>query len=364
MIKEIRIKNYKSVNKLKLDLGRVNVFIGANGCGKSNLLEAIGLGAMAFGGHGLPNEFLISRGIRVTEPQFMRSAFEKDTQNKNVELSFTYNNAIEWGVDLSHDGAPFSEWDTKPKEKLSNLIIKAIEENKVTPNFDIDLIMREKYSIVKHVEKFSIFSPENEKLREFASKSTTALGIHGSGLFYLLSVSTEEEIAEIKQNLKLIDWFDDFEMMGNEQTGEKKINIKDRYIANQEFPFDQRNANEGFLFLLFYLSLFISKYTPPFFAIDNIDNALNPKLCTALARRLTKLSQKHDKQVLITTHNPAVLDGLDLNDEEQRLFIVYRNIEGHTKVQRVNKKPRIEGEESVKLSEAFLRGYLGGLNKV
>lgn len=360
MIKEIRIKNYKSVNKLKLDLGRVNVFIGANGCGKSNLLEAIGLGAIAFGGSKLSNELFELRGIRVTEPRFMRSAFDQKTQDKNVELHFTDNKNLNWAADFTHDNQPFSEWKIEDKSKLTARLFDSSSNDYIT-DLDRQIHLED---VSKYVEKFSIFSPENEKLREFASKSTTALGIHGSGLFYLLSVSTDKEIAEIKQNLKLIDWFDDFEMMGNERTGEKKINIKDRYIANQEFPFDQRNANEGFLFLLFYLSLFISKYTPPFFAIDNIDNALNPKLCTALARRLTKLSQKHDKQVLITTHNPAVLDGLDLNDEEQRLFIVYRNIEGHTKVQRVNKKPTIEGEESVKLSEAFLRGYLGGLNKV
>lgn len=353
MIKEIRIKNYKSVNKLKLDLGRVNVFIGANGCGKSNILEAIGLGAMVLGGQNLSDAFLELRGIRVTEPRLMRSAFNEENQYENVELAFSDKKKFAWEVDLAHDNTPFSEWRIEQKDEfIEGLLDKKNNEFKTS------------HTIGRYVEKFSIFSPENKKLREFASKSSTALGIHGSGLFYLLSVSTDEEIAEIKQNLKLIDWFDDFEMMGNERTGEKKINIKDRYIANQEFPFDQRNANEGFLFLLFYLSLFISKYTPPFFAIDNIDNALNPKLCTVLARRLTKLSQKHDKQVLITTHNPAVLDGLDLNDEEQRLFIVYRNIEGHTKVQRVNKKPIIEGEESVKLSEAFLRGYLGGLNKV
>lgn len=358
MIKEIRIKNYKSVNKLKLDLGRVNVFIGANGCGKSNILEAVGLGALAFGGHDLPIEMFRMRGIRVTEPQLMRSAFERKSQEKSVELFFIDNENLEHGVDLIHNNKPFSKWEAKQKNSIVESINRKYTEDS---NFNQ---LEHLYSVLKYVENFHIFSPENEKLREFASESTTALGIHGSGLFYLLSVSSDEEIAEIKQNLKLIDWFEDFEMMGNERTGEKRINLKDRYTSNKDFPFDQRNANEGFLFLLFYLSLFISKYTPPFFAIDNIDNALNPKLCTALARRLTKLSQKHNKQVLITTHNPAVLDGLDLNDEEQRLFIVYRNIEGHTKVQRVKKKPTLEGEESVKLSEAFLRGYLGGLNKI
>ncbi|MBM3855257.1 MAG: ATP-binding cassette domain-containing protein, partial [Verrucomicrobia bacterium] len=50
MIRTLKIERFKSLVKLGLELGRINVFIGANGSGKSNLLEAIGiLGAAAFG---------------------------------------------------------------------------------------------------------------------------------------------------------------------------------------------------------------------------------------------------------------------------------------------------------------------------
>ena len=41
MIRNVQIHNYKSLPDLSLDLGRVNVLIGANGSGKSNILEAI-----------------------------------------------------------------------------------------------------------------------------------------------------------------------------------------------------------------------------------------------------------------------------------------------------------------------------------
>ena len=41
MIDNIHIKNFKSIVDLTLDLGRFNVIIGANGCGKTNILEAI-----------------------------------------------------------------------------------------------------------------------------------------------------------------------------------------------------------------------------------------------------------------------------------------------------------------------------------
>ena len=71
MIRKVRVENYKSIPNLALDLGRVTVLIGANGSGKSNILEAIAL-ASAAAQNKLDNEFLISRGIRVTETRFMR----------------------------------------------------------------------------------------------------------------------------------------------------------------------------------------------------------------------------------------------------------------------------------------------------
>ena len=43
MIRKVRVENYKSIPNLTLDLGRLTVLIGENGCGKSNILEAIAL---------------------------------------------------------------------------------------------------------------------------------------------------------------------------------------------------------------------------------------------------------------------------------------------------------------------------------
>ena len=122
-------------------------------------------------------------------------------------------------------------------------------------------------------------------------------------------------------------------------------------------------SNEGFLFLLFYFALFISDITPKFFAIDNIDASLNPRLCRRLMQELVELAKKHDKQVIFTTHNPAVLDGLDLEDDEQRLLVISRNQLGYTKARRILGPKPLEGQEPVELSEAFLRGYIGGLPK-
>ena len=45
MIRKLSIDGFKSLAKVELELGRVNVLIGENGAGKSNLLEALAFGA-------------------------------------------------------------------------------------------------------------------------------------------------------------------------------------------------------------------------------------------------------------------------------------------------------------------------------
>jgi AAA15 family ATPase/GTPase len=387
MIGEVRIENYKSIQKLKLELGRVTVLIGENGCGKSNILEAIAL-ASAAADDKLDNEFLASRGIRVTEPQLMRSAFEIDNLIKDIKIELRGNEVQPFSCILQNDNSPYSQWvrknflgdiETFLKTAVKSVVDKYGGEEKLRSillqeerNFsqqELSKLAKElqSFSLIISLNKFIIYSPENQALRTFEKEGQIQpLGINGEGLFKILkflSSDNQQQLNEIKKKLQLIDWFQDFEAPPNLSNIQSSLQIKDRYLDPDLTYFDQRSSNEGFLFLLFYFALFISDITPKFFAIDNIDASLNPRLCRRLMQELVELAKKQDKQVIFTTHNPAVLDGLDLDDEEQRLFVIYRNQLGHTKARRILKPKTIEGQEPVKLSEAFLRGYIGGLPK-
>ena len=160
--------------------------------------------------------------------------------------------------------------------------------------------------------------------------------------------------------MQLFDWFEDIKISDDFSFGEQKVTIKDKYLYKE---IDQRSTNEGFLFILFYITLIVSKETPKSFAIDNIDASLNPKLCTKLMTIICDLAKKYNKQIFLTTHNPSILDGIDLKDQEQKLFVVSRNSNGYTHVKRVTTEdnPIDEDGEMLHLSEAFMRGYLGGL---
>src|SRR6266478_2002725 len=103
MIRKVRVENYKSIPDLTLDLGRVTVLIGANGSGKSNILEAIAL-ASAAAQNKLDNEFMTSRGIRATETRFMRSAFDKtSTSGQAIQISVEGDKELKFSCELWAD---------------------------------------------------------------------------------------------------------------------------------------------------------------------------------------------------------------------------------------------------------------------
>ena len=211
---------------------------------------------------------------------------------------------------------------------------------------------------------FFVYCPENTALRNFKEESQILpLGIRGEGLLsHLKALGTKENLPilkEIESKLSLLNWFEGLKVPAG---AESSISIKDRNLPKGVL-FDQRSANEGFLFLLFYFTLFISPDTPAFFAIDNIDASLNPKLCATLLKELTVLAEKHNKQVILTTHNPALLDGLDLTDPEQKLFAIERNRNGHTRAIPIEAPVQIAGMPPTRLSEYFISGAIGGLPK-
>ncbi len=391
MITKLEIHNYKSLNDLTLEVGRFNVLIGENGCGKSNLLEAIAFVAAAALWE-LDNEFLVSRGIRVTEPELMRSAFDSENLSAPIKIKLSFNNIfIPQEYEFIHDNQPYSKWTRKgvqlsefaPAWQILSKNSKTLSEEKtrikdelldVAAKFFFDgdetkaknyLMCSENFVDNDNLKNFLIYSPENTALRNFSKEGQIEpLGINGEGLLKLLKVTknnSPEQWEEIQDSLELFDWFGEIELP-DISSNDDQVSITDRYLTR---VIDQRSANEGFLFVLFYIALMVSEYTPKIFAIDNIDTSLNPKLCTKLIKVLINLAKKYDKQVFVTTHNPAILDGINLGDDEQRLLVVSRNKLGHTNFKRIElaDKPRSSNNEDLKLSEAFLRGYLGGLPK-
>jgi predicted ATPase len=420
MINEIQIKNYKSALEASIPLTRFTVLIGENGAGKSNILEALVLAAAA-SSNKLDTEYLSARGVRLTEPRLMKSAFNASTKKKPIEISIESENLLDqkkiqsfkfiltyddtasirkWTLDSKSSFPTFQKNDsfinyltqsedaTSKKEialelrKLAEIFTsiknpKIQNPNKINKNTSSIKITQPTVATILGMvfgkfsfDRFTVYNANHETLRNHsAMPPTSPIGPQGQGLLHeLINVQNQssERFRDITESLSLLGWFDGINLPNTQKNNEKDLNqigIQDRFIKSRGISVTEASVNEGFLFVLLYLTLVCSESTPAVFAIENIDTALNPRLVEKLMLRLNILSKKYDKQIIITTHNPAGLDALNLDDPEQSLIVVSRNPLGHTFARQYKKPLAAKGTSTYKISEAFLKGHIGGLPK-
>ena len=302
---------------------------------------------------------MIQKGIRIAKPDLMISSFYGQPSNStiNVNISGTEGERIKYAItNLTPEVFILLGKLLTQQEKDVEILKEAVEKTD---------------KLREYLSKYLIYSLSINALRGLTSESLQyPLGLNGEGLDVLLNNISKEEIIQIKESAKdYISWIEDiffdseeiYKMQGY-KLGRSKSNLyfRDKFMQKKNNLFSAENANEGALELLFYLTLFISRKTPDFFGIDNIENGLNPRLCRFLMKKICELAVKNGKQVLITTHNPAILDGLNLNDGSQRLYVVTRNDEGKTQAKRIQTKEQT-GEQRMMLSEMWMKGLIGGV---
>ena len=128
---------------------------------------------------------------------------------------------------------------------------------------------------------------------------------------------------------------------------------KDRFTAY--------DASEGSLYVLFLLCLAMHEKSPSIFAVDNFDQAMNPRLARATTRLFCEIIKKQNKTAFITTHNPLVLDGLKLDDPAIRLFTVERSKkDGSAQIKRIEVSEDLINLDQP-LSRLWINGRLGGV---
>lgn len=355
MFEKFIIKNFKSITELELDLGQVNVIIGANGAGKSNILEAIAMIA-ANDQRKIDLNKLSQAGVRVARPDLMRNSFFGKKTIPNIEIDVSgYGHLNKYIISQEDDDFIMSPW------KVEVTTIGNIPDLFTYAEF------------VAKLSGFEIYSPMIDALRGLSQASARyPLGLHGEDFDVILNMMPEERKRDvIIKARECISWiqsvaYDENDLLRLEglKLGRSKSHLffRDRYMQKKMTMFSAENANEGALVILFYLTLLMSDKTPSFFAIDNIDTGLNPRLCRHLMKMIAEIASDYNKQVLVTTHNPAFLDGMNLGDDRQRLFVVSRSDDGYTKVNRIKTKPVLtEGEKRMKLSEMWMNGLLGGV---
>ena len=424
MLRKLTVDRFKSIRAATLEFGRVNLFIGGNGAGKSNILEAIGvLSAAAYRGVG--DSDLATKGVRITPPALMKSAFKNHELPKTLQLTVEIDGNVRYRVNLTaRDDDPllsfFSESCTYNNDRVFGQGTNGVQVLG-TPLEDPLYLDRSIYDQVRTAFKFppavtrafrklseyAIYAPQTDFLRgmQTGKIDTPPIGLHGEGLPQavrsLISQfrqstkptsppedwSPEDHIWKLKhqafQLLTLPKWASNVSVGRIEShlasraqldQGEHTVFFVDRFMHKKRSTLSLYDSSEGTLFLLFFAVLISHNRAPKMFSLDNVDNTLNPRMTRSLLETVidtTKVASTHGltcgpRQVFLTSHNPTSLDAFDLFDEDQRVFVVERNGEGHTIVNRL--KPRAgmsreewyEAIEGRNLSQLWLDGEIRG----
>lgn len=397
MITKISIASFKSLENVEIELGNLNVFVGANGSGKSNLLEAIGVLSAAADGK-VTDQTLLQRGVRPGVPRLYKSAFPTTNTRQSSHIYFRGTSAkAHYDVSLHNpmeDPSPAWRYKTELLERGTVKLASRGPNLRNNPNTENGLAALKvvelkdgdaALDLMRRLQNYVIYSPTTPVLRGVAPETQPRqpLGLSGGRLpesvHELLRESragNEQAKRVCMEALDLISWAKSYgsglavnlPLSPAASSSPTVIRFVDKYMKPGRNTLSGYDASEGALLVLFLAVLAAHPKAPSFFAVDNADHGLNPGLAKELMKHFADwvLSSQDQRQILITSHNPAVLDGLPLQDDRVRLFTVDRDNKGKTIIGRVVVDSRLLGMSAKgwTLSRLWMNKLIGGMPNV
>jgi hypothetical protein len=257
-------------------------------------------------------------------------------------------------------------FQAEPRETAARIALQAADE----PIAARDLL--------KRLVDYGVYNPVTAVLRGLQRDiARPPLGLSGGGLPIAVKDLIDRRGGafgpfDLEEVWDLIEWAEDVQAVSSDQatispavsTTPTVLRFQDRYMAPSRSTLSAYDASEGALYVLFLMALVSHPDSPRTFAVDNFDTALHPRLARQLTRTVCDYAlEDGTRQMLLTTHNPLVLDGLDLLDDRIRLFAVERNRTGESEIRRVSINPdvlkTIEG--GMTLSRLWVMGRLGAI---
>lgn len=396
MIRTLKVERFKSLVKLELELGRINVFIGANGSGKSNLLEAIGvLGAAAFGR--VDDETLLRRGVRPGVPSLYKTAFPSKDKAPRIFFGATSGEGAKYEISLWNPiKNPDPAWrfmtERLERPEGDEVVTRGVkkfgirnQEQGIAALKTVNLQTGDAaLALMDQLRAYSIHCPNTPSLRGLSQdlQSREPVGLAGGRLpeaveELLIASKKSDTLAELLDEVRdLLDWASDFSaatsvgvpLSPSAARSRLVIQFVDRFMAKGRNRLTGYDASEGALYILYSAVLALHPKAPKCLAVDNVDQALNPRLAMKLMAAVCSWMQRlnGDRQWLLTAHNPAILDGIPLDDPEIRLFTVDRASNGHTVVKRIDLNAALAKRPSEEwtLARMWMNGLLGGVPNV
>lgn len=390
MISSFHIGNFKSYREAVLPLAPLTLLIGANASGKSNAIEAIRLLAILSDGRRLAD---VLSEIQSSDIVVRGNAEDLPADSaKPVVLGCDLENTkwccLEVGIQMTpdchisdervtaddgevlyrlhtigHRGDPFQFVDIVPDE----IQIPVTDQQAVFTQLGSParLLLASNAAAIlptavaefrENLGRIIFFDPQPRQMRGYSYAGDSVLKEDGSNLSAVLYNITSANGFARRQILNFVSEipeqpFVDLDFIVTDRR-DVMVRLTESY-GNRTETRDAPVLSDGTLRVLGIAAALFSARPGSTVVIEEIDNGVHPSRAEALLRNIEQVAKERELRVLLTTHNPALLDRLS-TEAIPHVVCAYRDPEdGDSRLVRLDDLPSYP--------ELVARGPLGQL---
>lgn len=363
MLTTITLDNFKSYRQARLPLAPLTVLIGANASGKSNAIEGMRLLSWLAQGQKLSAiQYAVQSGDRVVRGTVDNLGYEQrhdfglgaeTTAQEWNHLSIRFERRIDGlhivGETLSHDGASvplyaldqpstdrgtdvgvaynnFARGGKKPHVTCSDQA--AILTQLTSPaTFVSDHVASRKQipPVTRQLERWLsamlFLDPVPPQMREYAFPSDASLQGDGRNLSAVLfnlwgpdeQAGVEPFLSQRRAILGFIQSLPEQDIAGlsflQEPRGGVMLKLTETFGGHTR-DYDASLLSDGTLRVLSIAAAMLSAPEDSLVIIEEIDNGVHPSRARHLLQNIRDIAERRSLRVLLSTHNPALLDAL------------------------------------------------------
>lgn len=359
-LNKISIKGFKSIQSLEdFELTSLNIIIGANGAGKSNLIAFFKLLRALIDGrlnryvrdHGGASDLLF-QGKKVTEKMVFETLFGNHGFRFNLVATPNDSCAIEDEARY-YSGGYSGWWSLGDSDDGTSNMVKEVEQDQIDAAYSQPIYSAITSWQIYHFHDTSSTSAMRgyEIVQDNKTLRTDASNI-GAFLLHLKNEHAEN-YQQIVDAIRLVTpFFDDFDLTPRKSGEKEEVNLSWREKGS-DYPMQPYHLSDGSIRFICLATSLLQPKPPTTIIIDEPELGLHPAAIIILAE-LMKAASAHT-QVIAATQSPAFIDQFAIDD-----IVVVNRKNGASQFSRLQEKDFSEWLEDYSVGELWSKNVITG----
>lgn len=351
-LRKVKIEGFKSIESTELMLGDLNVVIGANGSGKSNLIGVFRL-----------LERVLSHNLQVfvaSEPDRLLHHGRKKTPALSLDFAFDQNSygfklkAAQDAMIFEYERVEYSGYWSYGEPIASGHKESKLEEaakyyhNKI-PQY---VFPKVRNLVVYHFHDTSDTSPAKQTCDLSDNRAFRPDAANLPAYLYWLQEKHPVQFRHIEEHIRLVaPFFDRFELAPS-RLNDKKIKLEWRQKGSDAY-FDAYSLSDGTIRFICLATLLLQPSPPALILLDEPELGLHPFAIRILAEMLESVSKR--VQVILATQSVTLLNNFEPKD-----VIVAENDGLKTTFNRLDEEKLKQWLDEFSIGELWEKNVLGG----